>query len=377
MNTHRNALTPTEEELSDEQVLADIQRRMRAATIPQEFDARALAARAVGQYWADRERGVINREGRPVSDILLANRMALRRLRDEEHGGEMMNVLAVALPPLAAIVILLLFPSLLNTGAALFRQPGFVKGGVLLLLLLVVVIAVADLKLRDKWLEEGHPSKHNIMGLLVGGLLAATVSLTVGHQTENARERASQEQAARQRAEEEKQRTEEAYRTFSSKVARQEIIELSRDKMQEQLEGSLNKNSNPVETLPVGDKKIKVTRRNDSSNNVVYRAEGEPLPEPVEIMLNKESGRLKTEGSSEEKLRFYAAVVKDTSGNVLTLSIKDQDGRQTELTWTKPLTFQPDKGQILFVVVDSKTNEPTEVTEFRPEVKKEEVSPHR
>lgn len=373
MNTHRNVLTPTEEELNDEQVLKDIQRRMGAATIPQEFDARALAARAVGQYWADRERGVIDREGRPVSDIILANRVAIRRLRDDEHGGQVMNFLAVALPPLVAIVVWMLFPSLLNTGGRVFRQPGFVTGGVVLLLLVVVVIAVVDQKLRDKWLEEGKLSRHTVMGFVVGGLLAATVSLAIGQQTENARQRVAQAQAARQRAEEEKRRAEEAFWSFSSKSARQEIIELASDKMQEQLKGGHDKNSNPVE-LPVGDKRIKVTRKPDSSNNVVYRAEGAPLPEPVEITLNKESGLLKTEGSSEEKLRFYAAVVKDISGNTLTLKVKDQDGRESELTWSSPLKFQPKQEQVLFVVVDPKTNEPTDVTEFKPDVKKEETS---
>lgn len=374
MNTHKNALTHTEEELSEEQILTDIQRRIQAATLPQEFDARALAVRAVKQYWADRERGVIDRQGRPLDDIIIANRAAIRRIREYEGGGQLTNFLAVALPPLVAIVVLVLSPSILNAGAWLFRQDSAVKISALLLLLGIVGLGALDSRLKEKWLDEGKLYQHHMVGLLVGGLFAATVTLAIGQQTEQGKRRAAEAQAARQRAEEELRNVEEEFRTFSSKAARQEIIALSRDKLQEQIKtGSFNESSSPAETtLPVT--QIKMTRKNISKNNVVYVAEGEPLPEPVEIMLNKESGHLKTEGSSEEKLRFYAAVVKDTSGNALTLSVKDEDGKETSLTWApNDLKFHPKPGQRVFVVVDAKTNKATEVTEFEPDSKKDET----
>lgn len=382
MNTHEDALTHTEEEeLSDERVLANIQRRMRAATIPQEFDARALAARAVEQYWADRERGVMDREGRPLDDILLANRVALRRLRGDD-GSDALNLLAIVLPLTVAVVILLLYPSLLAAVARLSQQPGLIIAVIALLLAVIVTLGFAEARLKQKWLEEGKPSRRGPIWLSVGGLFALTVTLAMGLDNARVQRLAAEERAARIRAEEDKRLAEEAKRRAEEDLAaaaQQGIIQFSHEKMREfEKSGSLTEAPGQVQTIPVGKKKIQVTQKKDSSSRgdaVVYRAEGEPLPEPVEIKLNKESGLLKVEGSSEESLRFYAAVVKSTSGDTLTLSVKDENGVETELSWNRgTLTFQPTVGQRLFVVVDPKTRKPVEVTQFQPSVKKDETA---
>lgn len=376
MNTHRDTLTP-EEGLSDEQIFNDIQRRMRVATITQEFDARALAVRAVEEYWVGRERGAVDREGNILDDIYLANVMAERKLRNEERSGEAVSVLAVVLPLLGVMLALWLFPSLLNIPAGLSQQGSLVNAAIVLTLACVLIVALVDSRLKERWLENGNVSKHRLMALSVGVLLAATVTLAICQQTERGRRRVAEEQAARRRAEEDKRRAEERLEAFSSQIARATILDHSREVMQEQHKTGSFENSSPsVETLPVGNQKIHLTQQRVSRDAVTYKAEGEPLPKPVVITMNKESGRVIEEGKETE--RFYAAVVKDTSGDTLTLSVRNEDGSGSDLTWPRgSLAFHPSVGQRLFVVVDPVTNRPTGVTEFEPNIGKNETSrPH-
>jgi len=371
MNPHREILTQTEEEeeLSDERILANIERRMRAPKLPPGFDARALAVRAAEQYWADRAEGIIDREGRPIDDIILANRVALRRLRDDEDGSQAMNLLAFALPLTAAIVVLLRYPSFLN--GPLFQQSNLIVTFIVVLLAAIVLVVIAEPKLKQKWLEAGKSSRPQWLWLLTGGLLALTMTLGMGFQNGKVQRLAAKDRADRQRAE-------ERLKSLTEEVSNQGILQFSHKKMWEiEKTGGIKETPDLVETIPVGSKKINFIRKKDANshaNAVVWRAEGEPLPEPLELSLNKESGRIKIEGSSEETLRFYAAVVKEALNDKLTLIVKDENGHDKELPWnTKGLPFQPVVGQRLFVVVDPKTNMPTEVTQFKPDVKKDET----
>ncbi|HEX8720967.1 MAG TPA: hypothetical protein VF736_10085 [Pyrinomonadaceae bacterium] len=383
MSTHEDSLTHTEEaELTDEQILSDMQRRMRAATLEREFDARSLAVRVSELYSAGRERGVIDERGYVLDDILLANLASIHRLRDDE-GSEAVNFFVIALPVVGVIITLLLFPSLLNMSGGLFQRTGLVVGVIMTLLAGVVAVALFDSKCRERWLEEGKLFRHHQMALLVGVMIAGIVTVMLGHQTEKAGELAAREREARHRAEEARLRAEDELKSVSlnskrarSIIAHERLFDFSREVMQEQQKtGSFEKASHP-ETLPVGDKKIKVTQQNVSRDEVKYRAEGEPLPKPVEITMNKESGRVLEEG--KETGRFYAAVVKDNSGGTLRLSVRNGDGSENSLTWpTESLGFQPIVGQKLFVVVDPKTNRPVDVTEFEPDSKKNETNhPH-
>jgi hypothetical protein len=302
--------------------------------------------------------------------------MALRRLRDEDS-GEVTNTLAVVLPPVVAVIVLLVFPSIPTLGGRLFRQDGLVTAVIVILLAAIVVLGVVASKLEERWLVGGNRFLRHAMAFLVGGLLACSVILGNGLRLERVQQLAAEERAAKQHAEEDKQRAENNLKSFSADVARQQMLQFSHEKMQElEKNGSLKGTSQSVETIPVGNKHIQVTRKNAHQNasEVVYRAEGEPLPEPVEIMLNKETGQLKVEGSSENPLRFYAAVVKKSSGDTITLSIKDEHGNESDLSWAlNALSFQPTIGQRLFVVVDPKTSKPVEVTQFKPDAKKDET----
>lgn len=369
MSTSRDLIpTREEEELSDEQILADIRRSLESPKIPANIDTDALALGALEQYWADRAKGAIDEKGEWVDDIALSFRLASRKLAELQGATILENVLLIV-PFLAVAVLFVFFPSLLDPVAKVFRDETAVRV-VCVLAVLLCLTAFASKRSRETWVRTGQKGLRYAMPALAGVLLATLWVAFVGLQRHQQQEEL---RALALRHEQEfKARTERQEQELKALwVAEDSILKFSLAKIES---GSFENTSRETQTLPMSGKRpLRLTPSKISSDRLEYKAVAEGLPAPIEIKINKNSGALsvlKEDGRSETTSEFFVGTVAQVTDNKLTLTIKDEQGKEKSLTVAlNSMVTKPTPGQKIFVAVNSKNNTATEVVEFKADRK--------
>jgi hypothetical protein len=116
-----------------------------------------------------------------------------------------------------------------------------------------------------------------------------------------------------------------------------------------------------------------VTRKVINKDRLVYRAEGEGLPSPIEVRIDKNSGELSLmkEDGTEKTTEFFVGRVEAISDNKLTLRVKDDKGNESSLSIAiNSLVFKPTEGQRVFVTVDSASKTATDIERVADDAQK-------
>jgi hypothetical protein len=356
MSTSRD-LTSVEEELSDEQVLADIRASLEAPSIPSSIDTRALVLGALERYWADREKGVIDQKGELVDDIAMSFRLASRKLA-ELQGASFLETALFIVPLVAAALIPFLFPSVLTFVSKVFRDGKSVQILWFSSALLLCLLAFVRQWTRGKLAGAGRSALTYSAPALSGVLLATSWIAATGLQ------RHQREELSHQR--EELRHQNERFEVMSLKMAEDPLLKLSLAKIES---GNFEKTPDVSQTIPLSDKRtLQLKPKDISPERLVYRAQVEGLPAPIEIKINKHSGAIslvKEDGTPETTSKFYVGKVEKVTDDNLTFTVKNEQGVEESLTFalSSMLVKKPAQGQKVFVAVDSKNNVVTEVVE--------------
>jgi len=347
MNTSTNLTSAQEEALNDEQLLDDIRRTVKAVTIPKELDFRALAVQATDQYWSDREKGLINREGERVNDIAIAYRAAQRRMVDPLK-ETLVEAAFALIPSVIIIIVLWLLP-------VQFGRNRYVIFGYLLLALtgLVASLLIAKRIVQAyRGIEERPSYIEYTIGALAGGLLAAALSGSLS----------LQEKIVNRQAHEE-------LKTASLELAQNRMLDLSRVTMEQKLNtGELNGIPQPSQPLEPNNKRnLRITSDKISRDKLVYRAESEELPAPLEVKIDKNTGAISLlkDGMVEERAKFFVGTVEEVSisSHTFTLKVSGEQGVEKILALSySPSVSQPIQGQSVFVVTDPDVKEATAIS---------------
>jgi len=362
MNTSSEHLTRKEEqELSDERVLSDIRQSIRAreeSGIPADIDIRALAVLGVEQFWAERDKlaGIGDEADSPASmpnpvdahmarslqpsmgdDILLSFQLASRKLAALQDRAFAEKVLP-ALPIIAILVVLLFFPSFPRASAKLFQNVNFAQVIGLCAVLLGCLLGFLSQRQREQWVQAGGRGLRYFAGITSGVMLGVALVIIVGLQRDNvARDIQTQE------------------------IVSTQLLDVARTTIET---GRFEEGPEQPQIITLDNKKtVRVSSRKSDQGKLVYRAEGEGLPSPIEVKIDKNSGELSLlneGGDAEKKAEFFVGKVEEVSDNKLTLSIKDEKGTVKSLSFAiNSLVLKPSRGQRVFVTVDVASNTAT------------------
>lgn len=341
-------LIRTEEELSQEQVLADIRRSLEAPRIPSDVDTQALALGALERYWDERAKGAIDERGKLVDDIALSFKLASRKLAALQGASILETALLIA-PLLVAALFVVAFPRLQGVAAKVFHDERSVQ-----LIWIFSAVLVFMLAFAGKWSLEtlsrtGQRAWPYTTFSLAGLLLATSWLAPVGLQKHQELE----------------------LKALKWSVAEDELQKFSRAKIES---GSFENTPRETQTISMSNRRtLRLTPRKITPERLEYEAEGEGLPAPVEIKINKHSGALSMVGEDGEKettSEFYVGTVDKVTDNELTFTVKDEQGKESSLTFAlSALATKPTKGQKVFVAVDSKDKTAIDVVTVKADAK--------
>ena len=343
--------------MSDERVLHDILRSLKAresSDILTDNEVRSLAVQGVEQYWLERDALAGQRVRKPIplleqlemgDDIALSFQLANQKLADLQERFITEKVLLV-LPCILVGLVLLLFPSFPNTNARLFQNDKLAQLIGLSTVLLGSILGIVAQWKREHWMYEWRRGLRYFMGLFAGALFATSMVIIVGLQREHTSKALQLTAAALQQS-----------------MGESEILDVARNKIEE---GKFENSSGETQILTLNNQKtVKMIPREINRDRLVYRAEGEGLPSPIEIQIDKTSGELsllKEGGDKEKTAEFFVGEVDEITKDKLTLKITDEKGNKRSLSFAlNSLMSYPSKGQRVFVAVDPASNTATEI----------------
>jgi len=356
MSTSSQDLTDKEEqELSDERVLNDIRRSLKAreaSEIGMDIDVRALAIQGVEKYWLERDilAGIVTDEeavaGRVPADatamlkmraslsmgddIAMSFRLASRKLADLQNRFVAEKALLM-LPVIVVGLVLLIFPSFPNTDARLFKNDKLAQSIGLCAVLLACLLGLITQRQREYWMQEWRTRLRYLMGFFAGIMFASALLIIVGLQ------RVTAEKA------------------FQQEIGSAGVLDRARDKIEAGRFDDTPQQQPEIITL-ANKKTVKMRVKEIKQDGVVYWAEGEGLPSPVEIQINKNSGEMslvKEDGNKEKTAEFFVGNIATISENKLELKVKDEQGNDSIKSVSRnSLKFDPIQGERVFVTID-------------------------
>jgi hypothetical protein len=353
MSTHSPNLTTNKDEENIERILDDLRRNTRTdVAAAGEINPRAIAAQAVKKYWADREQGIIDREGDPIDDNEgMLHRLARRRMISPQQ--EFAAAALFTLGPLLLIIIVMWFsPSLLKVNKETLYSDKIIIAIAALLALLSLLVSSFALRANRRepdGLRLGTgASPHSMVYLTVGFAGASLIALFLGY--------ALQKEEASLRAEKETTQT----------LAQERLIDITRSKI-EQLESPDFDNSSPPpeETVQLSNKKsMKIVSKPvvRGKKELKYEVSSEELAAPLQIRIDKNSGEMSVlrDGKPEATTIFYVGVVESASDSSLNLKVEGREG-SISLPLSN-LVPKPSPGQKVFVAFDLKSKSTTDIT---------------
>jgi uncharacterized membrane protein YhaH (DUF805 family) len=363
MSTHSHPLTHPEDEQNIEKILDDLRRNAVTDVTPGEINPRAIAAQAVKQYWDDRAKGILDREGEPIdaeADAAMVARIASRRIVTPWHEF-IVEVLFTLGPPLLIIAGIWFLPAVFKIDREVLYSKKLVISLITILIALSLLALSAAVRIYRRWhdgVKRTPISLQYSMGSIFGGLVSAAIivmTLEYGFQQEK----------NSQMVRKDLQVVKKDLQAANTVVAKGQLIVFSRSEM-EQLGtgGTENTSQQPENFVQLGNQKKLPIVKKGTHDRPVYEVNSEELDAPLQVQINKNSGQMSiVKDGRTETTKFYVGVVEKASEGSFTITFKNEQGVDTTKIFPlSDLLSKPERGQKVFVAYDPDKNLTVEVT---------------
>ena len=337
--------------LDDEQLLADIKRTIEQTSVPEPVDFGAIAVRAVNDYWDERERGLIDKDGNPTDASPVWHQLALRRLPspNPKYSTQLLVMLG---PPLIVLLYIWLSSNRwLGSTNWYLRIAG---------LLCVSALLVATRAFMSNYRERGP--LQSIGTSLFGGMMAAAFLLGgTGYGERVARHNSNQT----------------LYKTTTAMLhAKRRMLDVSKIMLDNSLAQSSTPKGREKPILPYNielpNKTIMKVSTEAGSNEetIIYRGQPEGVPGSVVATINVKSGSgtliaKMDNGDDVGSVSFFLGVLlNEAVHNDESLNVENlRTGDKLSLRLKDDFVGEVELGEhnYVFVVTDPTSTEVTEV----------------